>query len=68
MRILAAADIHGAPVVYDWLVELSHGSLDVLVLAGDLLEGDFAPWQLEQPKWLVALLRTSPIPVFLSDG
>lgn len=68
MRILAAADIHGAPVVYDWLMGLSHCSLDALVLAGDLLEGDFAPGQMEQASRLVALFRTSPIPILYLMG
>lgn len=68
MRILAAADIHGAPVVYDWLMNLTRSSLDGLVLAGDLLEGDFAPGQREQAKKIVALLRTSSIPILYLMG
>lgn len=68
MRILAAADIHGAPVVYDWLMELSHTNLDALVLAGDLLEGDFAPGQQQQARKLIDLLRTSPIPILYLMG
>jgi Icc-related predicted phosphoesterase len=68
MRILAASDIHGAPVVYDWLMNLCHSPLDALVLAGDLLEGDFAPGQREKAKKLVTLLRSSPIPIFYLMG
>lgn len=68
MRILAAADIHGAPVVYDWLMRLSQSSLDAVVLAGDLFEGDFAPGQREQAKRLVTRLRTSPVPVLYLMG
>jgi Icc-related predicted phosphoesterase len=68
MRILAAADIHGIQSVYEWLLELSRGQVDALVLAGDLLEGDFEEGQREQAKKLVELLRSSMVPIFYIMG
>ena len=68
MRILAAADIHGAQPVYEWLLGLSEGSADILVLAGDLFEGDFAAGQRDQAEKIIALLRTSRIPVLYIMG
>jgi Icc-related predicted phosphoesterase len=68
MRILAAADIHGIQSVYEWLLELSRGPVDALVLAGDLLEGDFEEGQREQAKKLVELLRSSMVPIFYIMG
>lgn len=47
MRVLAAADIHGHPEVYDWLLGQAHEHhVGTLILAGDLLgfrEGFEAP-------------------------
>jgi Icc-related predicted phosphoesterase len=63
MRILAAADIHGAHTVYEWLAGLSHRGVDVLVLAGDLLAADFEDEQRKQAGEIVGLLKTIPIPV-----
>jgi Icc-related predicted phosphoesterase len=68
MRILAAADVHGIQSVYEWLLELSRGPVDALVLAGDLLEGDFEEGQREQAKKLVELLRSSMVPIFYIMG
>ncbi len=68
MRILAAADIHSVLPVYEWLVSLSDGSANALVLAGDLFEGDFAAGQREQAEKIIALLRTSRIPVLYIMG
>jgi predicted phosphodiesterase len=63
MGIVAAADIHGVRAVYEWLVDLSRTSCDVLVLAGDLLAGDFASEQRKQAEKIVAVLRSSTVPV-----
>jgi len=68
MRIIAAADIHGVRAVYEWLMDLSHTSCDVLVLAGDLFAGDFASEQRKQAEKIVALLRSSSVPVLYIMG
>ena len=63
MRIIAAADIHGVRAVYKWLIELTHTPCDVLVLAGDLFGADFASEQRKQAEKIVAILRSSSVPV-----
>lgn len=68
MRIIAAADIHGVRAVYEWLIDLTHTSCDVLVLAGDLFASDFASEQRKQAEKIVALLRSSPVPVLYIMG
>ncbi|SRR6266581_2895363 len=68
MRIIAAADIHGVRAVYEWLVDLSRSSCDVLVLAGDLLSSNFASEQRRQAAKIVELLRSSPVPVLYIMG
>ncbi len=68
MRVLAAADIHGVRIVYEWLMKLSQSSPDALVLAGDLFEGDFASGQRDQAKKIVDLLRSSPVPILYLMG
>lgn len=60
MRILAAADIHGALGVYEWLVEsVKHYRADLVVLAGDLFAGDFAEGQREQAPQIIPLLKAA---------
>jgi Icc-related predicted phosphoesterase len=68
MRIIAAADIHGVRAVYEWLVDLSRTSGDVLVLAGDLFAGDLASGQRKQVEKIVAILRSSSVPVLYIMG
>jgi Icc-related predicted phosphoesterase len=68
MRIIAAADIHGVRAVYQWLVELTHTSGDVLVVAGDLFASDFASEQRKQAEKIVAVLRSSSVPVLYIMG
>ena len=67
MRVLAAADIHGALAVYGWLASLTH-SADVLLLAGDLFDADFATEQRKQAEQIVKCLRTSSVPVLYLMG
>ena len=67
MRILAAADIHGVLSVYEWLVSYA-SSADVLVLAGDLFDGDFEEGQRQQAAAIVSRLRRSKIPVLYIMG
>jgi len=67
LRVLAAADIHGALVVYSWLVGLAP-SADVLILAGDLFDADFPAEQRKQAEKIVARLRASSVPVLYLMG
>jgi Icc-related predicted phosphoesterase len=68
MRIIAAADIHGVRAVYEWLMDLTQTSCDVLVLAGDLFAADFASEQRKQAEKIVAILRSSSVPVLYIMG
>jgi Icc-related predicted phosphoesterase len=68
MRVLAAADIHGVWRIYEWLAELAQRDTDVLILAGDLLESNFAAEQRKQAKRIVGLLQELPIPVLYLMG
>jgi len=70
MRILAAADIHGALDVYHWLrdaaVKYSPGAV---VLAGDLFSGGWEEEQREEAQSIIVpLLRKIPAPVFYIMG
>ncbi|HVP53335.1 MAG TPA: metallophosphoesterase [Terriglobales bacterium] len=67
MRILAIADIHGVPIVYEWLVGLT-GAVDAVILAGDLFAGDDAPRQQIQALEIVEKLRESSAPVLYIMG
>jgi Icc-related predicted phosphoesterase len=67
LRILATADLHGIPIVYQWLVPTA-SCADVLILAGDLLEGDVPDNQRKQAQKWVAQLRESRVPVFYIMG
>ncbi len=68
MRVLAAADIHGVSVIYEWLVQLTRSRCDVLVLAGDLLSSDFAAEQRKQADRIIDILRASSVPVLYIMG
>jgi uncharacterized protein len=65
LRILAAADIHGAVDVYEWLREVAEEHrADLLILAGDLLIGGWEQEQSEQARSvIIPLLQTMPVPV-----
>jgi len=67
MRILAAADIHGALSVYQWLVEQT-ALADVLVLAGDLFDADFEEHQRQQAPEIIRVLQRSNTPVLYIMG
>ncbi len=62
MRILAIADIHGVPVIYEWLVNRAV-SADAIILAGDLLDADLPPNQQKQAQKIAGQLRESVVPV-----
>ncbi len=69
MRILAAADIHGAVSVYQWLVRLVREQrADLLILAGDLFAGGWEKEQLEQARQMILLFQTVPVPVLYLMG
>ena len=54
VRLLAAADIHGALDVYEWLVELAREhNAELVVLAGDLFAGDWADGQRMQAQQII---------------
>jgi len=67
MRVLAAADIHGAVPVYQWLITLTPSS-DALILAGDLFDGDFDEGQRQQAQAILQVLRHSKVPVLYIMG
>lgn len=67
MRVLAAADIHGALSVYQWLVARAH-SADALVLAGDLFGADFDEGQRKQSQDIAGILHDSAVPVLYIMG
>jgi len=73
MRMLAAADLHGAHDTYAWLVELARQrAADVLVLAGDLLGGSpdlpVEEAQAEDARLILELLDPCPCPVLFVMG
>jgi Icc-related predicted phosphoesterase len=70
MRILAAADLHGVPTVYEWLGQVARDNRpELILLAGDLLLGG---WQDEQQKqiqeFIVPWLKKLSAPVFYLMG
>jgi len=67
MRLLAAADIHGALPIYRWLVAQTQAA-DALVLAGYLFDADFEDEQRRQSRDIVEILRGSKIPVLYIMG
>jgi Icc-related predicted phosphoesterase len=67
LRVLAAADIHGALFVYEWLVRLAQ-SADVLILAGDLFDADFPAEQRKQAEKIITRLQASSVPVLYLMG
>ena len=69
MRLLAAADVHGAMSVYEWLVQLAgEQRADLLLLPGDLLAGGWEQSQRQQVQKLIPLLQKAPVPVFYLMG
>lgn len=69
MRILAAADIHGVRRVYDWLVGTAQErSVDLLILAGDLLDADAEDGQRRQADAIVEKLALSGLRVLYLMG
>ena len=69
MRILAAADIHGIRRVYDWLIRTAQErSADLLILAGDLFEGDWEDGQRRQADALAEKLALSGLRVLYLMG
>ncbi len=69
MRILAAADIHGALGVYAWLAQLvEKHQPDLLVLPGDLFAGFREDGQRQQAQKIIALLQRVPVPVLYLMG
>lgn len=57
VRVLAAADIHGALNVYEWLVELAKEHAELVVLAGDLFAGDWEEGQRRQAQQIIAMIK-----------
>jgi len=69
VRLLAAADIHGALDVYEWLVELAREhNAELVVLAGDLFAGDWADGQRMQAQQIIARLKRVDVPCFYIMG
>lgn len=74
MRLLASADLHGFPEVYEWLVEVAVNEVpDGLVLAGDLLgfpDGydTVEEGQAEDARRVVARLARIECPIFYVMG
>ena len=73
-RILAGSDIHGSHFVYKWLVQKAHeNSVDVLVLAGDLLgcpDGydTVEDAQRQDASAIVRILQRTRVPVYYIMG
>jgi Icc-related predicted phosphoesterase len=68
VRVLAAADIHGALNVYEWLVELAKEHAELVVLAGDLFAGDWEEGQRRQAQQIIAMLKRAGVPCFYIMG
>ncbi len=68
LRLLAAADVHGMLLVYEWLVREANRSADVLILAGDLFSGDVPENQQRRSKDIVAILRDVQVPTLYLMG
>ncbi len=69
MTILAAADIHGALGVYEWLVRLAQQpQTGALILAGDLFGGGWEREQTEEARRIVPVLQQAPVPVLYLMG
>jgi Icc-related predicted phosphoesterase len=74
MRILACADVHGRPAVYQWLVATAreHG-VEAILLAGDLLgcpDGFETPEEAQryEAQTLTSLLEAAGVPVLYIMG
>jgi Icc-related predicted phosphoesterase len=69
MRILAAADIHGALSVYEWLVRTAaEHRADLLILAGDLFAADSEDEQCKQAAQIISVLVRGVSPCFFVMG
>jgi len=69
MRLLAAADLHGVLGVYEWLARVAgEQQADLVVLAGDLLAGDWEDGQRKQVAKIIPLLKKVPAPVLYFMG
>lgn len=73
MKILAAADLHGARGTYSWIAGLAkQRAVDALVLAGDLLawpeKGGVEAAQLQYAQVVVDMLVRMPCPVLYVMG
>jgi uncharacterized protein len=69
LRILAAADIHGALSVYEWLVQTAaEHRADLLILAGDLFAADSEEEQCKQAAQIISVLVQGVSPCFYIMG
>jgi Icc-related predicted phosphoesterase len=70
LRILAAADIHGATSVYGWLQKIAgKESVDLVILAGDLSASSWEDdEQQEEAEIIVAALKSLQLPTFYIMG
>jgi Icc-related predicted phosphoesterase len=69
LRILAAADIHGALPVYEWIGEMAaEHRINLLILAGDLFSCDSEDGQREQARRIISILKSTAVPCFYLMG
>lgn len=69
MRILAAADIHGALRVYEWIGQMAaEHRVNLLILAGDLFSCDPEDGQREQGRRIISVLKKTRVPCFYLMG
>jgi Icc-related predicted phosphoesterase len=69
VRILAAADIHGALSVYEWLVQVAtEHRANLLILAGDLFAADSEDEQRKQAGQIISVLVSGVSPCFYLMG
>lgn len=69
VRILAAADIHGALRVYEWIGEMAaEHRVNLLILAGDLFSCDSEDGQREQAQRIISVLKRTSVPCFYLMG
>ena len=69
MRILAAADIHGALDVYEWLIQMAtEHRADLLILAGDLFAAESHDEQRKQARQIISILVRGVCPCLYLMG
>ena len=69
VRILAAADIHGALHVYEWIGEMAaEHRINLLILAGDLFACGSENAQREQGRRIISVLKRTTVPCFYLMG